>query len=213
VNNRIAVLVVGPCRGSIYEFNEVPNHHRYTLFERKAKTGKFDHLNRERVEEVSTALLRYESKTIEEFLSEIKVTFSVGRNLQARKNAITSDESRRFMYVSASVSGDDRVIAHPLGECEGYDCYAVYRQSDVEGRNALSSFHIKTVPDHGRATVVYMEDTLRDSFTRRNVTQTIQHEGNMPIENQLVLFDWMNERIKPIAAPMIALLPPPEDCR
>ncbi len=213
MNRRIAVLVVSPCRGSIYSFSEVPNHHRYTLFERKVKTGKFDIYDKEKTEEISTALLRYEDKSIEEFLSEIKVTFSVGRNLQARKNGIASDEDRRFMYVSASVSGDDRVIAHPLGECEGYDCYAVYRQSDLEGRNALSSFHIRNVPDHGRATVVYMEDTLRQSFTQRNITQTIQHEGNMPIERQLVLFDWMNERIKPIAEPMIALLPPPEDCR
>lgn len=202
MNRRIAVLVVGPCRGSIYTFSEVPNHHRYTLFERKDKGV-----------EISTALLRYEGKSIEQFLSEISVRFRVGRGVQAHKRSGSADEQRRYLYVEAEVSGDDRIIAHHLGECEGYECYAVYKQSDVEGRNGLTSFGIHAVPDHGRATVIYAEDTLRQSFTQRNITQTIQHEGNMPVERQLVLYDWMNERIKPIVEPMIALLPPPEDRR
>ena len=212
MNRRIAVLVVSPCRGSIYSFSVVPNHHRYTLFERKVKTDRV-YNGKPEYAQVSTALLRYEDKSIEEFMTELSVTFSVGRGVQAHKRSASVDEDRRYMYVEAEVSGDDRIIAHRLGECEGYDCYAIYRQSDVEGRRALSSFRIKAVPDHGRASVVYMEDTLRKSFTEVNITQTIQHEGNMPIERQLVLFDWMNERIKPIAEPMVALLPPPEDRR
>lgn len=213
MSRRIAVLVVCPCRGSIYSSgSSVPNHHRYTLFERRVKTGT-SFGGKPEYTDISTALLRYEDMSIEEFMAELSISFSVSRGLQARKNAIADDEGRRYMYVSAAVSGDDRVIAHHLGECEGYECYAVYKQSDVEGRNALSSFHIKGVPAHGYSSVIYQEETLRKAFTSRNITQTIHHEGDMPTERQLVLFEWMNERIKPIVAPMIALLPPPHDCR
>lgn len=133
--------------------------------------------------------------------------------MQAHKRSGSADQDRRYLYVEAEVSGDDRIIAHSLGECEGYDCYAIYKQSDVEGRSGLTWFGIHAVPDHGRASVVYQEGTMRDCFTQRNITQTLHHEGNMPVERQLALYDWMNERIKPIMEPMIALLAPPEDCR
>ncbi len=188
-----------------------PNHHRYSVYERKEPKGSTDWSGKPEYRTISNILLRYEDKSIEDFLNELDIMFSVSRGLKATLWPGTIDSEDTFSVpVSGTVEGTDRVVAKHLGENAGYQCYLIYKKSHTVARKAPAYFSIKRVPDYGRSSVVYQVDTARKCFTARNLTNVI-HEAKSGSElDQLQMFDWIEERVAPIMAPMVALLPEPK---
>lgn len=214
---KIAVVFASPCAGTKYEIGEgVPNHYRYTVYERKLENAEPDWTGQPPKE--SAILLRYgPDVSIEEVLSKIKIEFGVRRGVKARTSAVVSEGDLLHLPVAARISGDDRIIVHPLGlfdaplgeEDNTYECYLIYQQSDVEARNAVSYFSITRVPYYGRAKAAYQPHIARDFFTMTNITG-IMHghaETDGDRQNMVTLFDWIDERVAKIMEPMVALLP------
>lgn len=211
MSQKIAVMVASPCVGHLSPLGDVPNHYRYTLFE-KIVRQKSESEDSTSVERFSNLLLRYENMRIEQLLEHVKVTFGVHRrSVAAQKSPAKLLEDGRICFdASAVVSGDDRVIAHSLGEHMGYKLYVIYKQSCVEGRNALGYFSLSNMPNYGRSSVVYDPQVARQSFEGIRITQTRHESSSDSDENLVELFDHMNALIAPIMAPMVALLPPPQ---
>lgn len=209
---RIAVLHAAPCTGS-YDYLKrlIPNHYRYTLFERRERTGRHDTIyDRPEVITHSKILLRYEDLSIEEFIARCRHSIRVNRGLVAFTSPVIPLPGNDVaINVSLSIDGQDRIIARFLGVIDGYHCYVMFKESYLTNRQVPYHFSLRSVPDHGMANVVYQVDTARDSFKRPNITQT--HVTAEDGYDELALFDKMDALIAPIMAPMVALLAPPKE--
>lgn len=205
---KIAVVRAQPWAGYTDFTGVTPNHYRYSLYERKVPTGTNDYRGKPEYANLSNIVLRYEDLSIQEFLSQAKITFNVRRGVLARRTAGTADDTKCYAHVSAEVSGDDRIIAKRIGEYGGYQCYVVYLLSDEECRESPTYFHISSVPDYGRPSVGYDRKIARDCFIDINITNTIHEQGNMDRAAQLELFDYIDAEVAEVMAPMIALMKP-----
>lgn len=203
---RIAVLHAMPYRGDVYFDETLPNHYRYTLFERNVRI-KDDPAGKRQFKIVSKIVLRYEDTSIWEFLAQTRHSFSVSRGLRAVHNDVFGMEGPdAAIAVAMTISGSDRLTAKYLGEIDGYHCYVAYKESYLAAREVPYHFSLRSVPTHGMANVVYAPDTARNSFKRPNITET--HVKSDDDFDELALFNKMDALIAPIMAPMVALLPP-----
>lgn len=207
--NRIAVLNAMPCRGSIDYLKRVtPNHYRYTLFERRVRTGKYDPVyNTHEVIVHNKILLRYEDMNIHEFLAGCSFSFAVDRNLPAFQSPVRGLPNWSVASdLSLGITGEDRIHAHYLGVIDGYNCYVTYKESYRRNHQVPYRFSLRSVPKYGKSNVVYQVDTAREAFQRPNITNTHIKTGDG--FDELALFDKMDALIAPIMEPMVALLSP-----
>lgn len=153
----------------------------------------------------TSILLLYPDLSIQQYLEQIKLSFNTRRNVGARRHGYTATGAEDTLILSASVSGMDRIVAKVLGKRMGFDCYVVYSEASMQGRNELHYFSIDRVPRYGTANTVVMEEHTADCFNPNRVYTDV-----LSAEEQGELFAWMHEQIKPIAAQMIANMKPVE---
>ena len=182
---KIAVVVARPVQ-SIRQ-RQAGSTIQYSLFAR----------NNSRTDCRTTAVLLYDDKTIEEFLSEVEVTFGIQRQVRATV-VRPPDTIRQGLYVNAALSGNDTLCTVLLGAHADRLLYLVYFESGFihNVKPKLTNFRVHSVPRYGRQVCEVHNKLLVRSFDANDTSVGMTHTLGEYTQDQLAdVFNTMHNEI------------------
>lgn len=157
---------------------------RYTMWEKKTKKP-----NDKYAVTKMRCVLTYEGMSLQDILNA--ATYEYHADRVASNVTIVDTEAVFSVCVSASITAHAAFELLPLGEFEGFACYAiVYKGADEK----CGSFYIERMPLHGRSSVVYQPSTVRGIFRPEPNITNCTHDGDK--ETEAALFNFIDRKVQ-----------------
>lgn len=155
---------------------------RYTLWEKRPADPHA-------VQSANVVLL-YEDQSLEQILRQARYGFYAEDEAAPSFHVTDTGMSVKLHPITEVPLGDISVTA--LGEYDGYACYVI-QTLDIPStsRRVDLRYSVTHMPGYGRARVVYQPNTVRETFDRVNVTNTMI-PGDDPMRR---LFEFMDSRV------------------